>query len=179
MQKWPAPDAGRRMCAPNREEQDGGFGGHSRRYAQRQRTEGARVTRKFAAALLAAIAVFAFQLARAESGSAATGDVCPQTGTEQISASYSNGTLSVDGSGFSHLCDATLTIADPNGATTTATSSSDLAGAFTFSEPTSLVGTYQITASGLAGALASTNLTVSLGGPQSSLIVKLASGLRR
>ena len=89
-----------------------------------KRTDGARVTRKLAAALLAAFAVLAFQLARAESGSAATGDVCPQTGAEQLSASYSNGTLSVDGSGFSHLCDATLTIADPNGATTNATASS-------------------------------------------------------
>ena len=136
-------------------------------------------TGRLAVALLAAIALFAFQLARAEAGSAATGVVCPQTGAEHVTADYTGSSLSVSGSGFAALCDVTLTLADPNGATTMATASTDLSGAFTYTQPLSATtGAYTIDADGFGGAtLASTNFTVTVGGPTSSLIVKLASGL--
>src|SRR4051812_33682724 len=147
--------------------------GSSTHYRAATRDNRARVTRRLAVALLAALAVFAFQLARAQAGSAATGYPCPQTGAEQIHADYTGGTVTVTGSGFATLCDVAIQIGDANGASPAGTAASDLAGAFTYTELVSATtGTYRIDASGLGGAtLASTSFNNTLAGPASTLIV--------
>src|SRR3954468_2734010 len=82
------------------------------------RNDGAGITRKLAVALLAALAVFAFQLARAQAGSAATGVPCLQTGFESISTNrddYAPGAIvHMSGAGFAPACDVVVKITRPD-----------------------------------------------------------------
>src|SRR6266576_4978856 len=79
----------------------------------------AGTTRRLAVALLAALALFAFQLAHAESSSAATGVPCPQTGNELVATdqrAYNPGELvHVTGMGYAPGCDVVVKITRPDG----------------------------------------------------------------
>jgi hypothetical protein len=106
-------------------------------------------------------------------------DSCAASGAEQLTADYAGGTLTVTGSGFSHLCDMTVRTSGPANTSETGTASADLSGSFTYTESLSgPTGLYQVDALGFGGAtLASASFSQTLGGTTSSLIVKLASGL--
>src|SRR2546421_3018302 len=79
----------------------------------------AGMTRRLAVALLAALALFAFQLAHAQSSSAATGVPCPQTGNELVAtdqASYDPGSVvHVSGMGYAPGCDVVVKVTRPDG----------------------------------------------------------------
>ena len=85
--------------------------------ATREGTRG--LTGRLAIALLAALALFAFQLAHAQSSSAATGVLCPQTGNELVATdqrSYEPGSLvHVTGMGYAPNCDVVVKITRPDG----------------------------------------------------------------
>jgi hypothetical protein len=75
-------------------------------------TERQNGIRRLGIALLAALALFAFQLVSAHSASADTGIPCPQAGTETVatdSPAYQGGeTAHITGSGYSIGCDVTV-----------------------------------------------------------------------
>src|SRR6266516_6777800 len=83
----------------------------------------AGMTRRLALALLAALALFAFQLAHAESSSAATGVPCPQTGNELVATdqrAYNPGELvHVTGMGYAPGCDVVVKVTRPDGSVVT------------------------------------------------------------
>src|SRR5690242_268305 len=81
------------------------------------------MTGRLAVALLAALALFAFQLVRAQTSSAATGVACPQTGNELVStdrSAYAPGSLvHVSGMGYLSGCDVVVKITRPDGSVVT------------------------------------------------------------
>jgi hypothetical protein len=83
----------------------------------------AGMTRRLAVALLAALALFAFQLAHAQSSSAATGVPCPQTGNELVATdqrSYDPGSVvHVTGMGYAPGCDVVVKVTRPDGSVVT------------------------------------------------------------
>ena len=72
---------------------------------------------------LAALALFAFQLVRAQTSSAATGVACPQTGNELVAtdqSNYSPGDLvHITGMGYSSSCDVVVKVTRPDGSVVT------------------------------------------------------------
>src|SRR4051794_24282650 len=77
------------------------------------------MTGRLAITLLAALSLFAFQLAHAQSSSAATGVPCPQTGNELVAtdrAAYAPGSLvHVTGMGYAPSCDVVVKVTRPDG----------------------------------------------------------------
>jgi len=130
------------------------------------RQVGTGVTTKIAAALLAAVALFAFQLVRAQSGSAATGDVCLQTGMETVATDaddYAPGlVVHVSGSGYGMACDVQVNIHRPDGVTESATVTTDAFGNLAYDyqlpPPPGVIGTYGLDVVG-SGTLASMTFT--------------------
>jgi len=98
------------------------------------RNEGTRFAGRLAIALLAALALFAFQLARAEAGSAATGVPCPKTGVETLATDqveYPPGdTVHLTGAGFGVMCDLTIAITRPDGIVVPGEATTDFSGNF-------------------------------------------------
>src|SRR2546421_1197130 len=127
----------------------------------------AGMTRRLAVALLAALALFAFQLAQAQSSSAATGVPCPQTGNELVSTdapSYTPGSLvHVSGMGYAPGCDVVVKVTRPDGSVVSGdgtftpgsdTVTTDFLGGFSYdyqlpSNP-AIEGTYAVDVLGLA-----------------------------
>ena len=125
------------------------------------------LTGRLAIALLAALALFAFQLVRAQTSSAATGVACPQTGNELVStdrAAYAPGSLvHVSGMGYFPGCDVVVKVTRPDGSVVSGdgsfapgsdTVTTDPLGNFTYdyllpSNP-AIEGTYSIDVLGLA-----------------------------
>src|SRR5436309_8740601 len=72
---------------------------------------------------LAAIALFAFQLVRAQTSSAGVGVACPQTGNELVATdqrSYQPGsTVHVSGMGYAPSCDVVVQVTRPDGSVVT------------------------------------------------------------
>jgi hypothetical protein len=97
-------------------------------------TERQNGIRRLGIALLAALALFAFQLVSAHSASADTGIPCPQAGTETVatdSPAYQGGeTAHITGSGYSIGCDVTVQVTRPGGVVETGTASTNLEGNF-------------------------------------------------
>jgi len=81
------------------------------------------LTGRLAIALLAALALFAFQLAHAQSSSAATGVPCPQTGNELVATDqsvYVPGSLvHMTGMGYAPGCDVVVKVTRPDGSVVT------------------------------------------------------------
>ena len=77
------------------------------------------LTGRLAIALLAALSLFAFQLAHAQSSSAATGVLCPQTGNELVAtddSQYAPGSIvHVTGMGYAPNCDVVVKVTRPDG----------------------------------------------------------------
>ena len=129
---------------------------------------GTHLRRKLATALLAALALFAFQLVHAQTSSAATGLACPQTGMETVAsdaADYPPGsTAHFSGTGYSPDCDVQLNVSRPDGVTDTLTATTDLLGSFTadyaLPPPPGVIGPYHLDVLGYAGlTLASMDFT--------------------
>src|SRR5205085_5305193 len=84
---------------------------------------GTSMTRRLALAFIAALALFAFQLAHAQSSSAATGVPCPQTGNELVATdkpSYVPGSLvHMIGMGYAPSCDVVVKVTRPDGSVVT------------------------------------------------------------
>src|SRR3954453_22510647 len=111
------------------------------------------LTRKLATALLAALALFAFQLVHAQTSSAATGLLaCAQTGMETVASDandYAPGsTAHFTGTGYAPDCDVQLNVTRPDGATDTVTATTDLLGNFTadypLPPPPGVIGPYHL-----------------------------------
>src|SRR3954447_2805248 len=134
------------------------------------RNDGAGITRKLAVALLAALAVVAFQLARAQAGSAATGVPCLQTGLETISTNrddYAPGAIvHLSGAGFAPACDVVVQVTRPDGLVVVGdgsdtpgsdTVSTDLFGNLTYDYQLDsfppVIGTYVIDVLGVGGSV--------------------------
>jgi hypothetical protein len=77
------------------------------------------MTGRLVVALLAALSLFAFQLAHAQSSSASTGVPCPQTGNELVTtdrSAYAPGDLvHVTGMGYAPGCDVVVKVTRPDG----------------------------------------------------------------
>src|SRR5437763_1247827 len=122
---------------------------------------GTHLRRKLATALLAALALFAFQLVHAQTSSAATGLACPQTGMETVAsdaADYRPGsTAHFSGTGYSPDCDVQLNVSRPDGVTDTLTATTDLLGSFTadyaLPPPPGVIGPYHLDVLGAADAV--------------------------
>ena len=130
----------------------------------------AGMTGRLAVALLAALALFAFQLGHAQSSSAATGVPCPQTGNELVAtdqASYSPGSLvHMTGMGYAPGCDVVVKVTRPDGTVVSGdgsfapgsdTVTTDFLGGFSYdyqlqSTP-AVEGTYAVDVLGLADAV--------------------------
>src|SRR4051794_26359643 len=126
------------------------------------------VTRKLATALLAALALFAFQLVHAQTSSAATGLACAQTGMETVASDaddYPPGsTAHFSGTGYAPDCDVQLNVSRPDGVTDTVTATTDLLGNFAadypLPPPPGVIGPYHLDVLGFAGlTLASMDFT--------------------
>src|SRR3954453_9108381 len=129
---------------------------------------GTHMTRKLATALLAALALFAFQLVHAQTSSAATGVACSQTGMETVAsdaADYPPGsTAHFSGTGYAPDCDIQLNVSRPDGVTDTVTAMTDLLGNFPadypLPPPPGVIGPYHLDVLGYAGlTLASMDFT--------------------
>ena len=128
--------------------------------------------RKLATALLAALALFAFQLAHAQTSSAATGIACAQTGFETLTTdrtNYTGGdTAHITGTGYASACDVTIAVTRPDGAVETATATTDpISGSLSYDYavpgPPSIQGDFKVDALGLGDVvLASTTFTDAL-----------------
>src|SRR5512132_1278114 len=103
------------------------------------------MTGRLAMTLLAALSLFAFQLAHAQSSSAATGVPCLQTGMETVTtdrSAYAPGSLvHVSGTGYAFGCDVVVKVTRPDGAVVVGdgsqtpgsdTATTDLAGNFSY-----------------------------------------------
>src|SRR2546421_4713843 len=130
----------------------------------------AGMTGRLAVALFAALALFAFQLAHAQSSSAATGVPCPQTGNEAVAtdeSAYSPGSLvHVTGIGYAPNCDVVVKVTRPDGSVVSGdgtftpgsdTVTTDFLGGFSYdyqlpSNP-AIEGTYNVDVLGLADAV--------------------------
>src|SRR2546430_10750237 len=128
------------------------------------------MTGRLAVALLAALALFAFQLAHAQSSSAATGVPCPQTGNELVAtdhAAYVPGSLvHVTGMGYAPGCDVVVKVTRPDGSIVSGdgtftpgsdTGTTDFLGGLSYdyqlpSNP-AIEGTYSVDVLGLADAV--------------------------
>jgi hypothetical protein len=109
------------------------------------RNGGTGMTGRLAITLLAALSLFAFQLAHAQSSSAATGVPCLQTGMETVTtdrSAYAPGSLvHVSGTGYAFGCDVVVKVTRPDGAVVVGdgsqtpgsdTATTDLAGNFSY-----------------------------------------------
>src|SRR4051794_27342690 len=127
------------------------------------------LTRKLATALLAALALFAFQLVHAQTSSAATGLLaCAQTGMETVASDaddYAPGsTAHFSGTGYAPDCDVQLNVSRPDGVTDTVAATTDLLGNFTadypLPPPPGVIGPYHLDVLGYGGmTLASMDFT--------------------
>jgi hypothetical protein len=124
-------------------------------------------------ALFATLTVAVLQLALAQTGSAAPGDPCPQTGMETVStdaADYPPGsTVHISGTGYASDCDVRVEISRPDTVVDTATVTTDLFGNishdYLLPPPPGVIGDYRLNVVGYAEViLASTGFTD--GGPK-------------
>src|SRR5256886_3716980 len=130
----------------------------------------AGMTGRLAVALLAALALLAFQFAHAQSSSAATGVPCPQTGNELVATdqpSYDPGSVvHVSGMGYAPGCDVVVKVTRPDGSVVSGdgsfapgsdTVTTDLFGGFNYDYQLQAIppleGTYVIEVLGLRDAL--------------------------
>src|SRR4051794_35798805 len=127
------------------------------------------MTGRLAITLLAVLSLFAFQLAHAQSSSAATGVLCPQTGNELVAtdrAAYVPGSLvHVTGMGYAPGCDVVVKVTRPDGSVVSGdgsftpgsdTVTTDFLGGFSYdyqlqSSPV-IEGTYAVDVLGVADA---------------------------
>src|SRR5256714_9574704 len=131
---------------------------------------GTSMTRRLALAFIAALALFAFQLAHAQSSSAATGVPCPQTGNELVATdqpSYDPGSVvHVSGMGCAPGCDVVVKVTRPDGSVVSGdgsfapgsdTVTTDLFGGFSYDYQLQAIppveGTYVVEVLGLSDAL--------------------------